>query len=321
MERHDAARAYWLAAEQRHAGQRPLLVQAVLTCASMSRAWPTSMAITSGSSRPTTRAEASHVGFSNSPARPPASWQRIWAAGVSGQPGATNADIAGFHASSETPWLVYNPDDMNGRPFWLYYHDLGRSIAQNDGSTGYNASPGDAPDHERDAWRGTAGCTSRTVLPVRNYGDNQVLNHRGYAVVQRHGAGNWEAWHLGSDRSDHTYTRSLPTDGKSWTLDWFQTEALYRRWEEQQWSPPGWRLEVRADVFTSKGGGYAIGHMDRCEIATLRMEARGLPEPSGRGSRAVYIAPIEVRAPRFRPAAHPLYDGRTILQLGRCRLQ
>ncbi|MBM9594039.1 hypothetical protein [Roseitranquillus sediminis] len=210
------------------------------------------------------------VGFSEDPSVPPASWERIWAAGASGEPGAKNADISGYHVSSETPCLVYNPDDVNGRPFWLYYHDMGRSVAENDGSTGYNSPQETRLITSNSLLRGS-WVYEKTVLPVRNYHPNQVFNHRGYAVVVRNGPDDWEAWHLGADRSDHTYARSTSTDGRNWNMDWFiappDPKPYYRRWNQQQFCPPGLRLEAPLDIFTFRGQRYVLSHMNRANSA------------------------------------------------------
>lgn len=104
---------------------------------------------------------------------------------------------------SETPWLVYNPDDLPDHPFHIYVH----SVSQN----GLGQRTQVYRSDDMDNW------TAETTSSHQTTGGYN--GHVGYQQVTRNGTGDWESIGLGSRSSGTSgyMTRWTSTDGLSFT--------------------------------------------------------------------------------------------------------
>jgi hypothetical protein len=194
------------------------------------------------------------MGFSEDPAIAPTSWSLIWRSPTNG--------VTGYN-QSETPWLVYNPDDAT-RPFYLYLHETSPSIG------GYSN-----PQETRLISSGNLASWTNEgiVIPVNTGG--RVYNHKGYAHVFRRGTGDWDAWHLVIDGSSAHFGRSSSTDGKAWTAVLWNTN-FYVPQPVQQWAIPGKRIGLECNEFELEGVAHRLCKMDNHTGSTKAVNDRYL---------------------------------------------
>jgi hypothetical protein len=112
---------------------------------------------------------------------------------------------------TETPCVVYNPDDPNGKPFYMYYSNAGTGTASGTGVQSTLLAKSATC---------LAGSWTRVgvVLQAPAVADRVGDGHTGYARVWRTGG----AWHARSLQGGSSYSQQAvwtSRDGVAWTID------------------------------------------------------------------------------------------------------
>jgi hypothetical protein len=114
-------------------------------------------------------------------------------------------DSGATYTQNETPWLVYNPDDLPDHPFHLYVHGSN--------SSGLGQRTICFRSNDMDNW---------TAYPTSTHqNDPGWAGHTGYQQVTRNGTGDWESIGLGSVSSttQNFLARWTSTDGLSFSIN------------------------------------------------------------------------------------------------------
>ena len=147
-------------------------------------------------------------------------------------------------SQTETPLLVRNPDDPNGRTLYLYFHEEGSNTGGTQETRMISSAGG--------VLHAAAWTFEGNVIP-----STAVTEHTGYARVERRAAGDWHAWTLTYEGGvGAAYWTSA--DGIAWIaaepridLAWVVTEADRRMsldLTEIAWAGRDWWLGHSADV-------------------------------------------------------------------------
>jgi hypothetical protein len=127
-----------------------------------------------------------YMGFSNSPGTAPDQWTYVWEIDTEG--------MSGVYTQTETPYLVHNPDDADGRPFYLYYHTCTQSAC-----------------FDQDTFLITSDDLQTWTDEGQQFDES---GNTSYTVVWRRGSGDFVAHNLGGW---YTSTAQSPKSQSDWT--------------------------------------------------------------------------------------------------------
>lgn len=157
---------------------------------------------------------------------------------------------------AETPFLVRNLNDPNGRTLYLYFHPNG---SDNGGTqeTTLSTSSGGKLDSATWIFEGA-------VMP-----SNAARNHTGYATIYREADDRWFAWTLSKEFSPPSHKAFWTSEnGLDWTLEnsnFLATSVM----------PDGWRINNCADLVKVNNIRYWIGHRSYDWAASTGTNADG----------------------------------------------
>lgn len=106
------------------------------------------------------------------------------------------------HTQNETPWLVYNPDDLPDHPFHMYVHGV-------------------KDTHQHTMLFRSADMDNWTIVTRTHEYPAWALGHTGYQQITRNGTGDWESIGLGnvSAFTQNTTAHWTSTDGITFSVD------------------------------------------------------------------------------------------------------
>ena len=120
-------------------------------------------------------------------------------------------DSGGTNNQTETPVLVRNPDDSNGRVLYLYFHEEDTSTNYASGvaqQTRMISSAGSSPLHTA-TWVDEGAVMPHSVSSP----------HTGYQHVVRRGTNDWISWGLDEGGAAAKFAYRTSTDGKTWAIN------------------------------------------------------------------------------------------------------
>lgn len=148
------------------------------------------------------------VGWSDDPAVIPTKWRMML------DQQQTPIGITGNMLQTETPWLVYNPDDLVSGPFYLYVH--GGAVSD--------------PVHGQDTFLMTSTDFTTWIARGISHATTNEGGHTGYQTIYRRGTGDWESWGLGMIAGGAVnIARFTSTDGLTFTKQAAITRSIGNR--------------------------------------------------------------------------------------------